>query len=205
MVTRLRIGTQVWLDPCVDGLDNLEMRRGQPEKETSWFTFMRGFPKFEVIGDADHHKGPLRSNVAAFAAEILDACAQHKPAWITVPQIPIVSGPARNRINRLLAEETGNWKIKSGFSGRLILPIVITNQKQITGKTARNPKVEQAVRCYDSAHADGFWIVDSSLVDDSGSPTLRNKRFPAIIGLHEELNGRISCTIRIAGPYWALT
>jgi hypothetical protein len=204
LIAELRTGTRVWVDPCVDGMDNLEMRRGQPERETSWFAFMSAFPKFEVVGHADYHKRPLRSDVAAFVAQILDVCAKHNPAWITVPQIPVVSGPTRNKINRLLAEETGNWKTNSGFSGRLILPVVVTNQKQITGKTARNPKVEQAVRCYNSAHADGFWVVDTSLVDDNGSPTLRSKRFPAIISLHEELNERISSAIRIAGPYWAL-
>ena len=204
LLTHLRTGARVWLDVGVDGMDNLEIRRRQQGKESSWFALMRKFPKFDLMGDADYHKRPLRSDVAAFAASVLDACVQHNPAWITVPQLPIVSGPARNKINRLLAEETGNWKSKNGFSGRLIFPVVVTNQKQITGKIARNPKVEQAVRGYDMSQADGFWIVDSSLVDDNGSPTLRSKRFPAVIGLHEELNARMSSAIRIAGPYWAL-
>jgi hypothetical protein len=46
--------------------------------------------------------------------------------------------------------------------------------------------------------------VDQSLEDERGSSTLRKKRFDGLIALHEELNTRISCKIRIAGPYWGL-
>ena len=56
-----------------------------------------------------------------------------------------------------------------GFAGRLILPLIVTHQKQLNKKTDRNPKVQQAEKCYHDAQADGFWIVDQSLIDDSGS------------------------------------
>ena len=106
--------------------------------------------------------------------------------------------------NRALAVATGKWKSSSGFAGRLILPLVLTHQEQVNGKVARNPKVQQAERCYHEAQADGLWVVDKSLTDDSGSATLRNKRFPGLIGLHDELDARITSKIRIAGPYWGL-
>ena len=86
----------------------------------------------------------------------------------------------------------------------MILPLVFTNQRQLNGKTARNPKVRQAAYCYSEAGASGLWVVDKSLVDDSGSQTLRDTRIPAIVCLHQELNKAVPSTIRIAGPYWGL-
>jgi len=79
-----------------------------------------------------------------------------------------------------------------------------THQKQLNGKTERNPKVKLAAKYYEESRADGFWVVDNSLVDDSGSKTLRNSRFPGIVNCHIELNEQISSRIRIAGPYWGL-
>ena len=195
---------KVWIDPCVDGMDDIESRRSQPNKKNSWYDFMSNFTNFEKIGAAAYHSKPVPTEVYAFVKGVLDSCAAHKPAWITVPQLPLVNNSDRNKINRALASATGKWKSSSGFSGRLILPLVFTHQNQINGKTARNPKVQQAQRCYHDAQADGFWAVDTSLTDDSGSATLRNKRFPGVISLHEELNDCIPSKIRMAGPYWGL-
>lgn len=194
----------VWVDPCVDGMDDLNSRRSQADRKNSWFEFMSAFINFEKIGAPTYHAKPNAAEVGAFVKAVLDECANHKPAWITVPQLPLVETSDRNRINRALAAATGKWKSTTAYSGRLILPLVFTHQKQVNGKTARNPKVQQAERCYHDAQADGFWVVDKSLTDDNGSPTLRNKRFPGIIGLHEELNERIPSKIRIGGPYWGL-
>ncbi len=104
----------------------------------------------------------------------------------------------------MLAKAAGGWKSAHNFSGRLILPLIFTHQNQINGKTERNPKVELGRRCYDEARADGFWVVDASLGDESGSRTLRNTRLPALVALHQELNDKISSKIRIAGPYWGM-
>src|SRR6185369_3983755 len=147
---------------------------------------------------------PDQKIVKTFVKELLDRCVKKKPAWITIPQLPIVKDSARNKINRVLARATGEWKSTNNYSGRLILPLIFTNQNQINGKTQRNPKVTQAARCYHEAHADGFWVVDESLTDESGSKTLRNTRLPALIDLHNELNQEIPSRIRIAGPYWGM-
>jgi hypothetical protein len=72
----------------------------------------------------------------------------------------------------------------------------------VNGKTQRNPQVKQAGRCYPESQADGFWAVDKSLDDESGSKTLRNTRVPAIVSLHQELADEIPSKIKIAGPYW---
>ncbi len=197
--------SKVWLDPCVEGMDDLKTRRSQPGRRNTWFDFMGQFPNFQKIGAPSYHAGPVSSEVQAFVKAVMDKCAAtNKPAWITVPQIPLVNDSSRNKINRALAVATGKWKSTSGFAGRLILPLVFTHQEQLNGKMARNPKVQQAERYYHEAQADGFWIVDKSLMDESGSSMLRNKRFPGIIDLHKELNERISSKIRVAGPYWAL-
>jgi len=194
---------KVWMDPIVDGMDDLEARRSKPDKRNSWFDFMSEFPNFEVIGVPAYYAAPSPLEVNAFVKAIMDKCAMHRPAWVTVPQIPIANDSGRNKINRMLAAAAGRWKSSSGFSGKLILPILLTHQSQVSGKTVRNPKVKQAERCYHEAGADGFWVVDSSLTDDNGSSTLR-KRFRAIIDLHQELNEHISSKIKIAGPYWGL-
>lgn len=202
--SRLPSQTKTWLDPCVDGMDDLDTRRPRPGRPNSWFTFMATFPHFEKVGESSFHAKPVQADVFLFVKEVLDRCARQKPAWITVPQLPLVGDSERNRINRALAAATGKWKSATGFSGRLILPVIFTNQAQVNGKTARNPKVQAAERCYHEARADGFWVVDKSLADDSGSATLRNKRFPGLIQFHEEINERIPSKIRIAGPYWGL-
>jgi hypothetical protein len=199
----LNTSSKVWMDPIVDGMDDLEARRSKPEKRNPWFDFMSAFPNFEKIGAPAYYARPVSSEVNAFVKAIMDKCATHRPVWITVPQMPLGNDSGRNKINRTLAAAAGTWKSSSGFSGKLILPIVLTHQGQVSGKTVRNPKVKQAERCYHEAGADGFWVVDNSLTDDNGSSTLR-KRFRAIIDLHQELNEHISSKIKIAGPYWGL-
>jgi|WetSurMetagenome_2_1015567.scaffolds.fasta_scaffold32416_2 hypothetical protein len=195
---------KLWLDPCIDGMDDLTIRRPRPGKSNNWFNFMSDLPNFERICSPEFHANPIKPELTNFVKTVLDKCFEYKPAWITVPQFPLVETSDRNRINRELAEATAKWKIDRHFSGHLILPLIFTHQNQVNGKTARNPKVRQAERCYHLAQADGFWVVDSSLNDDSGSFTLRNKRFPGMIDLHEELNALIPSRIRIAGPYWGL-
>lgn len=204
LVSLVPSNSPVWMDPSVDGMDDLTTRRSQPDKRNSWFDFMDRVANFQKIGSPAYHAKPLAADVYHFVKAIMDLCAVHKPAWITVPQLPLIENSSRNKINQALASATGKWKSSSSFSGRLILPLVLTHQAQVNGKTARNPKVQQAERCYREAQADGLWVVDKSLTDDSGSPMLRNKRFPGVIGLHEELNEQISSKIRIAGPYWGL-
>lgn len=197
-------GSKVWLDPGVDGLDDLETRRSRPGRPNKWFEFMKDLPHFEDIGSKAFQSKPDTQAVSAFVKSVMDRCSLRKPSWLAVPQLPLAQGSSRNKLNRALAAAAGRWKSDHGFNGRLILPLVVTHQDQIGGKTARNPRVELAERCYHDSQADGFWVVDKSLTDDCGSATLRTKRFPAVIAFHEELNIRLSSKIRIAGPYWGL-
>jgi len=188
---------KLWLDPRVDGMHHL----GNPRNE--WVRFMNAFPDFKRICAPTFPARSTTAEVYPFVKAIMDACAKHKPTWITVPQLPLATEPSRNKLNLSLAEATGRWRSSRGFAGRLILPLIFTHQDQVRGKTQRNPHVKQAKRRYDAAQADGIWTVESSLSDEKGSSTLR-KRFSSVILLHEELNDHIPCNIRIAGPYWGL-
>jgi len=197
--------SKVWIDPCVDGLFDLAKRRPTPKRPNSWFEHIKTFSHFDKIGSPDYWPQPNSTEVFAFVSEILNRCAAPPaPIWITVPQIPFSDGAEGNKINRALARATGDWKNQSKFGGQLILPLIATHQTQVNLKTERNPRVRQAERCYQEAHADGFWVVDSSLADDNGSETLGDRRFPGLIAFHEELNESISSKIKIAGPYWGL-
>jgi len=193
---------KLWIDGSFDGFDDVDSRRSTVDDKNSWFEFMSTLKTFESFCKC--LDSPIQSTVNSIVSEHLNQCASHKPAWISVPQLPIVDGANRNKINRALAKATGKWKSSHGFSGRLILPLIFMHQKQLTKKTERNPKVQQAEKCYHDAQADGFWVVDQSLLDDSGSSTLHQKRFPGIISLHEELNDKITSKIKIGGPYWGL-
>lgn len=204
---------KLWLDLGLDGLDDLESRRPRPkiisppqaERKNSWYDFMQQFKDFNKIGDASFWIKPDKAVVDQFVSELLDYCVKLKPVWMTIPQLPIVTDSSRNKINAALAKATGKWKSKhTSFGGKLILPLIFTHQDQVNGKTARNPKVSLAAKYYEEAQADGFWVVDKTLTDDSGSKTLRNTRFPGIMDLHSELNEKIPSRIRIAGPYWGL-
>lgn len=196
--------TEIWIDPGVDGFDDLESRRPVGQRSNTWFEFMQQLPGFSQLGDPAFWVQPKIEVVKQFVFELLDLCAASGPSWITIPQLPIVNGSARNKINRMLGKVTGEWRASHKFGGCLILPIIFTHQDQINGKTERNPHIKQATRIFEESHADGFWAVDKTLPDDSGSKTLRNVRLPAIVCLHEELNNAMTTRIRIAGPYWGM-
>ena len=189
---------KVWIDPCVDGFDDIDGRNNE------WSAFIKTLPNFERLAQAPFLKKPIQSDVDVFVNDVMNKCAMYKPAWITIPQFPTSQGSDRNKINRSLASAAGKWKSSTSYAGRLILPLVFTHQEQINCKTSRNPKVQLAERCFQDAQADGLWVVDSSLTDDNGSATLQQKRFPGVISLHEELNDRITSGVRFGGPYWGL-
>lgn len=198
--------TKVWLDPAVDGMG--EMSRHAKSQDdgngSKWLSFMQGTPRFEDIADESFWKAPDKQIVWEFVKSILNQCQGYSPKWITVPQLPLVDGADRNKINRELARASGKWKDTSKYSGHMILPLVFTNQRQLNRKRERNQKISVAEKCFEFSYASGVWVVDKSLKDESGSSTLREKRFPGIISFHEELNERITAKYRIAGPYWGL-
>src|SRR5260370_14464098 len=144
---------KLWIDSAVDGFDDLESRKPRkdkkkPEKERKnrWYEVMKTVPGFEQLGDPSFATKPDPRITKSFVNEVLDRCARPKPAWITVPQLPIVNDASRNKINRALAKATAEWKSARGFAGKLILPLLFTHQHPINGKTQRKPKVQQTDR-----------------------------------------------------------
>lgn len=196
---------RLWVDACVDGLDDLGSRSPDPaknRKRSQWYSCTCEFPGFERIADPGFQARPDKQIVRRFVKAALDRCLQEKPALISVPQLPLHSDTSRNKINRALADATGHWRATARYPGRLVLPVILTDQQQTT--KARTPRIEQAARNYEDSDAAGFWMVDSSLEDDSGSETLRAARFPGLLAMHEELAERVQTDLKIGGPYWGL-
>ena len=201
-------GPQLWIDPGIDGFHrpflpleaNLDKSAGK-----EWRACMRRFPNCAVLADAAFQSKPVRGEVEAFVAAILDKCNEYRPAMLTVPQLPIIDGASRNRINRVLAEATAKWKARAKYKGKLILPAVFTNQRQLNLKTPRRAKQTALMGCYEKAEANGLWTVDSSLSDQKGESTFAKKRFPGLVAFHEEIGEQLPVgAMTIAGPYWGM-
>jgi hypothetical protein len=183
------------------GVDALDHGAGLTPKYTQYFSQFTGF---DDLIDPQFQKKPVKTTVLAFVRAVLDKCKSLNPDWISVPQLPQVSSAERNKINKLLAESTSTWRNEKAFGGKLILPMIFTNQNQTNLKTSRNKKIEVGKACYQLAGAEGIWVVESSLSDQDGSNTFDTVRFPSLVQLHEELRETIDASISIAGPYWGM-
>jgi hypothetical protein len=190
----------LWIDPAIDGLHHKNL----DNLSENYTAHIRRFPGYREIAGAQFQLSPDKKVVEQFVFAVLDNCLQQNPAWLSVPQLPIATGPGRNKINKLLAEQTNLWKQKSSFGGKLILPAIFTHQHQISKKTERNKKIASIVTCLKAADAYGIWAVDSSLNDQEGSGTF-DDRFPALRSFHEELlNALPSGIVTVCGPYWGM-
>jgi len=207
MQSREKIGwtsfpqAKLWVDTEVDALHNW------PDSNNSDFnSYFSNFVDARRIAQADFLLRPDRVVVSNFVNAILDNVKHSVPSagWLSIPQLPHLDGTERNKVNKALAEATYQWKSKTGFKGKLILPAIFIHQRQLNNKTDRNRKVSLVISCFEASGADGLWVVDSSLGDQEGTGSFV-KRFQGIIKLHEELNQKLPArAISIAGPYWAL-
>lgn len=193
-------GPKKWLDGGVDALDEASLQK----LSSAYQDHFGRFPNSAQIADKLFQAKPDKTIVQAFVNGILGDCVQYGPSWISVPQLPIPDDSSRNKINRALAESTRVWKEAHPESGELILPVILTNQKQILKKAERNKKLTAAMNCFGAAGASGVWMVDASLSDQDGTSTF-DKRFAALRHLHEELNALLpERAFTIAGPYWGM-
>ena len=197
---------KLWLDPSVDGYHHLLISNSRKSKKvmTPWKRLIEKFEENEVMGNADFLKNPDQGRLKAFVTSALELCSKYNPGWITVPQLPQLNDLSRNNINRDLAKKTQEWKLKSAFNGKLVLPIIFTNQQQYKGKKERNRRKAVIKNCFEISGANIVWVVDSSLSDLKGSGTFRN-RFSNLIEFHKDLIKWLSndATI-VAGPYWGI-
>lgn len=199
-VSHLPPAPKKWIDPSIDGLHYW------PAINDKYRAHVSQFAGYERIGDEEFQRKPDKDIVYAFVREVLDSCKKQLAfEWLTVPQLPIVEGAERNKLNKLLAEGARLWKVERSYTGKLIVPAIFTNQKQINGKTERTKKLFAVLSSLTAATADGVWVVDSTLNDQDGSKTFEQTRFPALIRLHEELKTKLPDeAITVAGPYWGM-
>ena len=202
----------LWIDPSVAGYHHILTRISKPSKKTvgqkraktAWENLIDKFQKKEILGNADFLKKPDDVDLKEFVTSVLDLCLEYKPNWITVPQLPLVNDVSRNKVNRSLAKATYEWKSGTTFEGKLVLPLIFTNQQQYKGKTERNKRRSVIKNCYEAARASVIWAVDTSLSDRKGSGTFR-RRFSNLIEFHKDLLKWFSKdTTIIAGPYWGM-
>lgn len=193
--------TRFWIDPEVDGFH----RPFEKVLDKGWIRFIKNYPNHDDFGDVVFVKIAEKKLIERFVFGILDDCMKFKPNAISVPQLPIVGDVSRNKINREFAKATSLWKAKTKYKGELILPVILTDQKHINTKIARNKKIDAVIKSYQYSGSSGIWVVDSSLTDQKGSETFRNKRFPGLINFHIEINKKLGgCNLKIAGPYWGM-
>jgi hypothetical protein len=190
----------LWIDPEIDGYHRL-LRKG--EAWPDWNDHISQFKNCDLLADPDFVQKPDAGRIAIFVGEVLEKCRKSDPAWITVPQLPLVGDSKRNNVNRALAKATASWKAESKFEGHLVLPLIFTHQSQLKGKTQWKPKLQVAKRCYDAANADAVWTVDSDLSDWKGAAGL-TKRFGSLIAFHTDLRKCFPNARVIAGPYWGM-
>lgn len=191
----------LWIDPNLEGLAN-----GQSvTSEYSAYVSELGGEQF-LAEFAEFARRPARykSQVREVVWNSLDRCRAYSPKWISVPQLGLGSTSTHGAVNKALAEATGDWRKERGYPGDLILPVVVTHQRQVARKTDRNPHVRRVVTNLRLAGASGIWVVESSLTDSNGSPT-NSRRFKAVVDLHQELREALGPDVYvIAGPYWGL-
>lgn len=210
LIPLLPDGMRIWLDAGIDGLH----RPYDDSPNRSWKAHVKKFPGYTDIGESAFHSKPDSGQVSDFVFAAIDECIglnarlnghDFKVAALSIPQLPLVNNATRNKINRALATAAGKWKSEKKFRGRMILPAIFTDQKQLNLKTERNKKRDVLVSCYEKSEAGGLWAVDSSLQDQAGMSTFRSKRFPGLLAFHEEITDSLpDKAITIAGPYWGL-
>ena len=192
----------VWIDPGIDGYHFISL--GIKTKDDWRKDFLAQFAESDVLIDTQSFNSPNKTRIQQFVKSALDKCREYKPAWITIPQLPVVSDNSRNKINRMLASATNEWRSNAGFDGKLILPLIFSRQQQLKGRTQWKSKLELAKRCFREAGADGVWAVDADLEDEKGSGTFDN-RFPKLIEFYTDLKDFFrEQSIIIAGPHWGI-
>lgn len=191
---------RLWIDAGLDGYHGLLTKKRMFD---TWKEYIGQFNDSSILADPDFVARPSSQKIKCFVFSVLDHCATFHPAWLTVPQLPVVDDVTRNNVNRKLAEATREWAAKNRFAGRLVLPLVFTHQDQLKGRSKWRNTLTTAVRCCSIAGATALWAVDSDL-DDQRCRSAFNKRFAALIAFHEDLKAMKPEVSVICGPYWGM-
>jgi hypothetical protein len=109
-----------------------------------------------------------------------------------------------NKLNKLLFAITLDWHRTQPQPPKLILPVILTNQRQLNKKTERNGKVSFVKSLVAKYQIEGLWITDQSIEDQQGTTNFDKERFPGIIEFFREVRSACEVTTVIAGPFWGL-
>jgi len=195
-------GRLLWMDPMIDGY-HLALR-GSGKLAKAWDSYRASLEGECGLDGLKVLQGRSNRDKAKLVDTALEKCTERvQPRWITVPQLPVISGTGRNKVNRSLAGATGEWLSKSGFAGKLVLPLVFTHQRQIRIKTNYGPKIDVAKKCYADAGASALWAVDATLEDQKGTRNFP-QRFQALVNFHKDLRESFPEATIAAGPYWGM-
>ena len=193
-------GLDLWVDSAMDGYDRVLKSKQKFDWQNEWGTLFESLPEGKRFARRDFVEKPDKKTVHRFVHELLDTCNKHSPRLLTVPQLPIVQGTWRNKLNRYLADSVGTWQNRERGT-RMVLPIVFTKANQYAKE--RRSKIERICKNYESAGASMIWVADSDLDDQRGS-TPNLKRFENLLNFHVELQKAIPDAAIISGPNWAL-
>jgi len=191
-----------WVDSGVDAYHHY-LKDNCKDRIYDWGKYIQQVTdEHSLLKDSEQLKKPNKNKMKIFINNVLDKCLSYKPKWITLPQLPVVDGNERNKINRILAELSFEWKKSGKFTGKFVYPIIFTNQSQVKGRTQWRKTLELAKNCCQDFKETEIWATDESLADQDGTGTF-DKRFKSLINFHTELRELSSCKI-IAGPYWGM-
>ncbi len=160
----------LWIDPGVDGYEHHLRKKQEPIPD-----YLRVYIDSDILADSAGFKKPNKKRIRRFVHALMDGCLKLRPSLITVPQLAMVDGTTRNKINMELAKSTHEWRLNSKFRGKLVFPIVFTHRNQLHGKTKWKPRIDSALKWYNVAAADCIWVVDSSLSDQLVTSTQRTR------------------------------
>lgn len=190
----------LWLDAEIDGLHN---RRNWDKWSDPMRNYYKQFKGIESFLDDNFLAKPDKKIVRAFVRDVLGKCLECFPDAISVPQFPQTNSNEYSVVNRMLSDCSGEFSKELGV--KLILPFIVTNQRQINKKTDRNGRVSNIKSNVKRSHAVAVWVVDESLQDYQGSETFGRVRFQGLIDLHREIAKAVPSEVySIAGPYWAM-
>ena len=202
-----------WIDPAVDGYHHRlatswprDRDKWNATKQQLWDTLEGVFSQFkdyEMLADETRWKIGELPALQNFIMQVLDKCNDYKPAWISVPQLPLVNDGSRNKINQMLAQVTAEWKEEREAKVKLILPVIFTKTTQLTRKAIRDKKFQAAKKCYNIANADGIWVADTTLSDQTRNEQYPN-RYAKLIDFHVKIAEALPHAIKLGGPYWGI-
>ena len=207
--------SHLWLDPCVDGYHYRLSTNWPSGPQKEWGEYYKSlwskleklfgeFSNYDFLTNQNNWQKNRQPDLDIFVAELLEKCISFEPEWLSVPQLPLTKSKKIDNVNKMLAEATNTWKRTTKWQGRLILPIIFTNQNQLSTPATRRDRIENIITCFERAGAKSVWVVDATLNDQQPKNNYP-KRYDDLIDLHSTIRKRLGRDVHIiAGPYWGI-